>query len=99
MLVRILSVFSLVALLAFVGHGYANNSDATININTASAAEMAEAISGVGIKKAERIVSYRESNGEFSSVSELANVKGIGVNIIEKNLALLRVDDRPDKLP
>lgn len=57
----------------------------TININTANVSAIAEAMTGVGPKKAEAIVAYRKSNGQFKSLDELAKVKGISTRTIEKN--------------
>lgn len=57
----------------------------TVNINTAPAEELAIMLLGVGEKKAQQIVQYRESNGSFSDANELANVKGIGAATVEKN--------------
>jgi len=56
-----------------------------VDINSADAAELAAAIVGVGEKKAAVIVQYRDSHGPFTSVDELAMVKGIGAGTIEKN--------------
>lgn len=58
---------------------------ASININKASAAEIAEALHGIGESKAEAIVAYREQNGPFKSLEELGNVKGVGEKTLEKN--------------
>ncbi len=52
-----------------------------LDINTASAEEFVK-IKGIGVKKAERIISYREEHGKFNSVEELKNVKGIGEKIV-----------------
>ena len=56
-----------------------------VNINSAGPAELSEVLVGVGLKKAELIVQWREQNGPFKSVDDLAQVKGIGTSTIEKN--------------
>lgn len=56
-----------------------------VNINTASADELAAALKGVGPSKAEAIINYRESNGAFKHIDELVNVKGIGVRTVDLN--------------
>ena len=60
-----------------------------VDINTASAETLAEAIHGVGLKRAQAIVLYREQHGAFSSVDQLAQVQGIGTKTVEKNRARL----------
>jgi len=57
----------------------------SINLNKAGAKEIAKALKGVGMKKAQAIVEYREKHGDFKAVEELASVKGIGVATIAKN--------------
>ena len=57
----------------------------TININTASAEMLSTGIKGVGMKKAEAIVAYREANGPFKNKEDLLQVKGIGAKTLEKN--------------
>ena len=56
-----------------------------VNFNLASAEAIAEALSGVGLAKANRIVEYREVYGPFEHVDELAAVRGIGHATVEKN--------------
>lgn len=56
-----------------------------IDINTASAEALAEAIHGVGLKRAQAIVLHREQHGAFSSVDQLAQVRGISARTVEKN--------------
>ncbi len=56
-----------------------------VNINHASAAEIAEVLQGVGESKAQAIVAYRDENGAFESVESLAGVKGIGQATVERN--------------
>jgi competence protein ComEA len=60
---------------------------AAVNINTASATELAESLVGVGPAKAQAIVAYREANGSFTDKSQLLEVKGIGEAILEQNAA------------
>ena len=61
---------------------------APVDINKASAEEISASLKGVGVKKAEAIVTYRKANGAFSSIDDLTNVKGIG----EKTLAANKAD-------
>jgi competence protein ComEA len=56
-----------------------------VNVNTADAKTISEALSGIGLKKAEAIVKYRTDNGLFKTANDLANVKGIGEKTVEKN--------------
>jgi competence protein ComEA len=56
-----------------------------VNINEASAEQISDSLVGVGLKKAEAIVRYREQYGHFNSAEELVNVKGIGAETLEKN--------------
>ncbi len=64
-----------------------------VNINTATAEELAENLKGVGPKKALAIIEYRETNGPFFAPEELINVKGIGPKTLEKNLEDINVRD------
>ncbi|MCZ3622232.1 helix-hairpin-helix domain-containing protein [Lactobacillus mulieris] len=59
-----------------------NNSGEKIHLNSATIADL-QKLNGVGQKKAEQIIAYREQNGPFKSVDDLTKVSGIG----EKTLA------------
>lgn len=48
-----------------------------ININTAGAQEL-DRLPGIGPSIAEKIIQYRESNGNFSAIEDLKKVPGIG---------------------
>ncbi len=67
--------------------GYA---DDRIDINTADSAEL-QKLNGVGPATAEKIISYRESNGRFKSVEDIKNVSGIGDKTYEKIKEHIRV--------
>ncbi|MFP8966185.1 ComEA family DNA-binding protein [Pokkaliibacter sp. CJK22405] len=58
---------------------------APVDINTATAQELAQALTGIGEKKAQAIVEWRTAHGSFSSVEELTQVKGIGQATVEQN--------------
>lgn len=57
---------------------------ASVNINTADAKALLE-LKGVGLKRAQTIISYREQNGPFKSVDDLMRVKGIGKKTVDQN--------------
>ncbi|MHA3053877.1 helix-hairpin-helix domain-containing protein [Acinetobacter sp. ANC 4633] len=60
-----------------------------VSLNQASAVELQNKLTGVGVKKAQAIVEYRQKNGKFKTIDELKNVKGIGEKLFEKNRAFL----------
>ena len=57
----------------------------TVNINAASAAEIAEVLNGVGESKAQAIVQYRDEHGPFESVEDITQVRGIGESTLANN--------------
>ena len=48
-----------------------------VNINTANQTEL-ETLPGIGPSLAQRIIEYRNENGEFEKIEDIQNVKGIG---------------------
>ena len=68
-----------------------------VNINLADAEALAEALNGVGIVRAKAIVSYRKEHGDFATIEELANVRGIGLATVDKNAHLITLGEKPDK--
>ncbi len=52
------------------------NDGIRVSINSASAEELSKALNGVGLKKAQAIVSYREEYGPFKTVDDLKQVPG-----------------------
>ncbi|QAY87413.1 ComEA family DNA-binding protein [Pseudomonas arsenicoxydans] len=63
-----------------------------VDLNGADAPTLQRELSGIGEAKAKAIVAYRDSNGPFSSVDELLEVKGIGKAILDKNREKLEVN-------
>ena len=60
---------------------------AMVQLNTASANELAQQLVGVGKTRARAIVAYRQKVGDFRNDDELSQVKGIGSHVIEANKA------------
>jgi len=60
-----------------------------VSINAASAEELARVMNGVGLKKAQAIISYREEFGPFKSIDDLRQVPGMGGALVERNLSHL----------
>jgi len=54
-----------------------------ININTADV-ESLMSLKGIGAVKANAIIAYRQQNGQFKSIEEIMNVKGIKKATFEK---------------
>lgn len=64
---------------------------AGVNINTADSETLAIVLKGVGEKRAQAIVNYRDTNGPFTDVNQLQQIKGISAGIIKKNLDKIRL--------
>lgn len=61
-----------------------------VNLNSADKKTLMS-LKGVGKQKAAAIIEYRETNGQFNSIEELKNIKGIGQSLLDKNKAVLKV--------
>ena len=64
--------------------------DSKISINTASASTLMT-LNGIGQKKAEAIVSYREQNGPFKKIEDITKVSGIGNSVFDKIKEFIKV--------
>ncbi len=63
-----------------------------VDVNTADAKTLARELQGIGMSKAQAIISYREKNGPFKSVDDLAKVKGLGKKLVDQNKSNLRFE-------
>lgn len=81
-------IASLVPLMAWAG---------PVDINKADAATIAKELNGIGLSKAQAIVSHREKNGAFKSADDLLKVKGIGAKTLERNRPNIRLEGSDSK--
>ncbi len=61
-----------------------------VDVNTASPALLAH-ISGIGPKLAERIVVYRDENGQFTDRKQFQKVSGLGAKAFEQSAGFMRI--------
>ncbi|CAA0113620.1 putative protein [BD1-7 clade bacterium] len=62
-----------------------------VNVNEADAKVLADSLDGIGLKKAEAVVKYREEHGNFKAIKDLVNVKGIGEKTLAKNAEFIQL--------
>lgn len=70
---------------------WAAPSPISVNINEASAEAIAESLSGIGLKRAQAIVAWRENHGAFTHKEQITAIKGIGDSTLAKNENLIRL--------
>lgn len=63
---------------------------ALIDLNHASLAELTQ-LPGIGQKRAEAIVAFREAHGGFQSIAQLMKIKGIGRAMLRKLRPLVTI--------
>lgn len=68
-----------------------------VNLNTATQAQL-EALPGVGAKAAQRILEYRQKNGNFKKIEDLMNVKGFGEKSFLKLKSMLTVAQKAEPI-
>lgn len=76
---------------AVAGSAVTGNASGKVNLNTADLSQL-QTISGIGAKRAQDIIDYRETSGGFRSVDDLKNVSGIGDKTLEKIREEVTVD-------
>lgn len=72
------------------GSGSGVSADGKVNINTADSQQL-QTLTGVGPATADKIISYRESNGRFTAIEDIMKVSGIGDKTYEKLKDSIRV--------
>jgi len=76
---------------ADVGAQATDRGDGLLDLNRATAAEL-DALPGIGVTLAGRIVARREQGGPFQSVDDLRDVEGIGPSLLAKIAPLVTVN-------
>lgn len=62
-----------------------HSSSSPINLNTADVKALSKSVKGIGVKRAEAIIKYREAHDGFKSVTDLEQVPGFGKRFVDKN--------------
>ena len=91
-LLRLLAASLLAVLLALPSAHAVPDDPRTVNVNQDSAEMIAEVLDGVGLRRAEAIVEYREAYGEFVELEDLVDVRGIGVRTVAANSERIRFE-------
>lgn len=74
-------LFSLFLFFSLISISYAK-----INLNTADVKALAHCTPGIGEKRAQAIVTYREAHGPYKSIEDLGNVPSFGKNFVKNRL-------------
>ena len=64
-----------------------------VDLNESSHREL-EALPGIGVVLADRIVAYRSTHGAFQQINELVNVSGIGKKRLRLLAPLVKIEER-----
>ena len=60
-----------------------------INLNKTDAMHLVNSFKGIGKKRANAIIAYREHHGLYKSVKDLVHVKGFSQSFIDKHIVKL----------
>ena len=82
---------AIVTTLPAVSNAEAVTGGGKVNINSANADEMAR-LPGIGVAKANAIITYRGEYGPFHKPEDLMKVRGVGNSIFEKIRELVIVN-------
>ena len=87
---RIFTVLIVILVVAVLVRVVSAEEPAKIDLNKASVEELMQ-IKGIGQAYAERIVEYRDKNGQFKQIEDIMKVKGIGSKLFESIKGLITV--------
>jgi competence protein ComEA len=88
---RIFTVLIVILVVAVLVRVVSAEEPAKIDLNKASVEELMQ-IKGIGQAYAERIVEYRDKNGQFKQIVDIMKVKGIGSKLFESIKDLITVE-------
>jgi competence protein ComEA len=71
-------------------------SEKKININTASSTEL-QKLPRIGPKIAQRIIDFRNQNGNFKNIEEIIKVRGIGEKVFKQIKDMITVGEEAKK--
>ena len=66
------------------------NQTSVVYLNNSSVEQLLT-LKGIGQKRAQAIIAYREQVGEFKSVTDITKIKGIGTKILNDNKKRLQI--------
>ncbi|MCD4667101.1 MAG: helix-hairpin-helix domain-containing protein [Sulfurimonas sp.] len=68
-----------------------------VDINSASVSLLSH-VAGIGVKTAQNIIDYRQTNGDFTTKSQLLKVKGLGKKAYEQAAGFIRIKNPKNRL-
>ena len=88
----VLMAFAISLIIGGMAFAENTNDSGKVNINQATVKELTK-LPGIGKKKAESIVAFRNEKGKFKSLDDLKKIDGIGKKTLEKIKQYLTVDE------
>lgn len=75
---------------AFAGDSKIQQTIVKINLNKATVEQLTGSFKGIGKKRAEAIVKYRDEHGNFKTIEDLSQVRGLGKKFVATHLQELQ---------